>query len=129
MKKALTITGMVLLVLFVASCTTFQLSGIQMNEEMPSYQTVGEFETTVMVNEFLGSSGGSNILNVTATEMDNPIYDAVRREINKYSGDAAVNVTVTYEATFVDMLLNGFTFGLYAPAHAKIKGTVVKYQN
>jgi len=129
MKKTVLITGIVLMVLFAASCTTFQLSGIQMNEEMPSYQTVGEFETSVMVNEFIGSSGGTNLVNATATAMDNPIYDAVRREINKYSGDAAVNVTVKYEATFVDLLLNGFTFGLYAPAHAKIEGTVVKYQD
>ncbi len=127
MKKTVILLGAIVIVLFAASCTTFQLSGIQMNEEMASYQTVGEFETTVMVNEFLGNSGGANIVNVTATEMDNPIYDAVRREINKYSGDAAVNVTVTYEATFVDLLLNGVTFGLYAPAHAKINGTVVKY--
>lgn len=129
MKKAVLIIGAVLLVLFAASCTTFQLSGIQMNEEMPSYQAVGEFETSVMVNEFLGSSGGANLVNATATNMDNPIYDAVRREINKYSGDAAVNVTVKYEASFVDLLLNGITFGLYAPAHAKIEGTVVKYQD
>ncbi|MDZ7793943.1 MAG: hypothetical protein U5P10_09710 [Spirochaetia bacterium] len=129
MKKAVLITGVVLMVLFAASCTTFQLSGIQMNEDMPSYQTVGEFKTSVMVNEFLGSSGGANFVNATSTAMDNPIYDAVRREINKYSGDAAVNVTVKYEATFVDLLLNGLTWGVYAPAHAKIEGTVVKYQD
>ncbi len=115
--------------LSVASCTTFQLSGIQMNEEMPSYQTVGDFKTSVMVNEFLGTSGGTNILNATAKNMDNPIYDAVRREINKYSSDAAVNVTVKYEASFVDLLLNGLTLGLYTPAHAKIEGSVVKYQD
>ena len=129
MRKTVLIIGSLLLVLFVASCTTFQLSGIQMNEDMPSYQSVGHFETTVMVNEFLGSSGGANIVNASATAMDNPIYDAVRREINKYSGDAAVNVTVKYQATFVDLLLNGITSGIYAPAHAKIEGTVVKYQD
>jgi predicted RNA binding protein with dsRBD fold (UPF0201 family) len=81
-----------------------------------------------MVNEFLGSSGGANLVNVTATNMDNEIYDAIRREIQKYSGDAAVNVTVEYQASFVDLLLNGVTFGLYAPAHAKISGVIVKYQ-
>ncbi|MFO7729352.1 MAG: hypothetical protein R6V86_01170 [Spirochaetia bacterium] len=129
MKKTVLIIGVVLMVLFAASCTTFQLSGIQMNEDMPSYQTVGEFETSVMVNEFLGSSGGANLANVTSDAMDNQIYDAVRREINKYSGDAAVNVTVKYEATFVDLLLNGITWGVYAPAHATIEGTIVKYQD
>ena len=129
MKKTLLLGAAVLVVFVVASCTSFQMSGIQMNEEMPSYQAVGDFQTTVMVNEFLGTSGGSNVFNATATAMDNPIYDAVRREINKYSGDAAVNVTVVYKATFVDMLLNGFTLGLYAPAHAQIEGTIVKYQD
>ncbi len=128
MKKILLLAGVAAVLLFVGSCTSFQLSGIQMNEEMASYNTVGEFETTVSVHEFLGGSGGTNLANVTADGMDNPIYDAVRREISKFSGDAAVNVTVVYKATFVDLLLNGFTLGIYAPAHAHIKGTVVKYQ-
>jgi hypothetical protein len=128
MKKAFRYLALAAIVLLVASCTTFQMSGIQQNENMPSYQRVGEFETTVMVNEFLGSSGGANLVNVTATNMDNEIYDAIRREIQKYSGDAAVNVTVEYQASFVDLLLNGVTFGLYAPAHAKISGVIVKYQ-
>jgi hypothetical protein len=128
MKKIFMLAGAAAVLLFIGSCTSFQLSGIQMNEEMASYNTVGQFETTVSVHEFLGGSAGTNLANVTADGMDNPIYDAVRREISKYSGDAAVNVTVVYKATIVDILLNGVTLGIYAPAHAHIKGTVVKYQ-
>jgi PBP1b-binding outer membrane lipoprotein LpoB len=128
MKRTMTILGIVVAVLFVASCTTFQMSGVQQNAEMPSYETVGEFETSVMVHEFVGAPGGANLLNVTATAMDDEIYDAIRREIQKYSGDAAVNVTVEYKAKFFDMLLTGLTAGLYSPAHAEISGTVVKYQ-
>lgn len=128
MKKMVRFLAIAAVVLLVASCTTFKMSGVQQNENMPSYQTVGEFETTVMVNEFLGSPGGTNLFNVTADNMDNEIYDAIRREIQKYSGDAAVNVTVEYQATFVDILLTGITSGIYAPAHAKISGAIVKYQ-
>ncbi len=128
MKKTVRFLAIAVVILLVASCTTFKMSGVQQNENTPSYQTVGEFETTVMVNEFIGSPGGTNLLNITADNMDNEIYDAIRREIQKYSGDAAVNVTVKYQATFIDFLLSGITGGIYAPAHAKINGTIVKYQ-
>tara|TARA_B100000614_G_scaffold250127_1_gene259863 strand:+ start:514 stop:879 length:366 start_codon:yes stop_codon:yes gene_type:complete len=114
-------------VLAVAGCTTFQMSGMQVVQDMPSMQPLGDFETTVKVNEFIGNSGGANLFNLTATEMDNEIYDAIRREVEKRSGDAAINVTVRYEAQFLDLLLNGVTFGLYAPATATISGTVVSY--
>lgn len=115
-------------VLLIASCTTFQLSGIQQSADLPSYQTVGEFETTVQVNEFIGEPGGANLFNVTATAMDDQIYDAIRREIQRYSGDAAVNVTVEYKASFVDYLLNGLTLGFYSPARAEVSGVIIKYQ-
>jgi hypothetical protein len=128
MKKALLVAGAALFVMLVASCTGFQLSGVQLNEEMPSYDSVGDFETTITVNEFVGSPAGVNLFNATSTAMDTEIYDAVRREINKMNGDAAVNVTVVYKATFVDILLGGITFGIYTPAHAVISGTVVNIQ-
>jgi hypothetical protein len=99
-----------------------------MNKETPSFQTVGQFETKVAVHEFLGEPGGLNFLNVTATNMDEKIFDAIRREIEKFSGDAAVNVTIKYEATFIDLLLNILTVTIYAPAHATISGTIVKFQ-
>jgi hypothetical protein len=128
MRRTIKVLAILAVVGLVASCTTFQVSGVQMNDETPSYQSVGQFEKTITVHEFLGSPGGANFLNVTATNMDEEIFDAIRREIEKFSGDAAVNVTITYEATFVDLLLNGVTFGAYAPAHATITGTVVKFQ-
>ena len=109
------------------SCTTFQLSGAQVTKEIPSYDTVGEFDIAVKVNEFLGSAGGANLLNVSSDAMDTEIYDAIQREIQKYTGDAAVNVEIRYEASFIDLLLNGLTWSLYAPATAHISGVVVKY--
>ncbi len=127
MKRVLRIVGLLAVLVLAASCTTFQVSGVQVNRQTPSFQNVGQFETTVAVNEFLGSSGGANLLNVSATAMEDPIFDAIRREIEKFSGDAAVNVTIRYEATALDVILNGLTSGIWAPAHAVITGTVVKF--
>lgn len=127
MKKTIYVLSVIIAILLIASCTTFQISGVQIDKDKPSYQSVGEFDTTVMVLEFLGTSGGGNLFNVTAKEMDAKIYDTIQREISKFSGDAAVNVTIEYKATFVDMLLNGFTGSILAPAHARISGTIIKY--
>lgn len=127
MKTAAKVLGLLALVMVIGACTTFQLTGIQVVEDMPGMTPIGDFETTVNVNEFVGSSGGANLFNVTADAMDNEIYDAIRREVERRSGDAAVNVTVRYEASFVNILLNVITFNIYAPATAHISGTVVSY--
>ena len=127
MKQFSRIIVLVAGVALLFSCTTFQFSGAQVTKTIPSYSSVGTFDVTVKVHEFLGNSGGMNLLNVTADEMDTKIYDTIQREIQKYTGDAAVNITIEYEASFIDLLLNGITFGIYAPATARIQGTVVKY--
>jgi hypothetical protein len=118
---------LVLAVVALSSCTSFQFSGAQVTKQIPSYNSVGTFDTTVSVHKFLGNSAGTNLLNVTSDATDPVIYDAIQREIQKYTGDAAVNVTIVYRANFVDILLNGLTLGIYAPAHAQITGTIVKY--
>ena len=128
MKKLLKLAAVLLVIGMIASCTTFQLSGIQITKDIPSYQTVGEFEIKVKVTEFLGVAGGPNLLNVTSDAMDNKIYDAIQREIQKYTADAAVNVTVEYQATFINLLLNGITGSIVAPATANVTGVLVKYQ-
>jgi len=128
MKKLLYLVSAVMLVTLVASCTTFKLSGLQMDMEQQSFQTVGELDLTIPVHEFLGNPGGSNLANVTADAMDTIIYDAVQREVSNSSGDAAINVTVEYQASVVDILLNAVTFGIYAPAEAHVTGTIIKYE-
>ncbi len=128
MKKSVRLISLaVLVVLLLGSCTTFQLSGIQVTKNLQNYTAVGEFDIEVKVWEFLGTSGGANLGNVTADAMDTAIYDAVQREINKFTADAAVNVTVTYSAGLVDLLINGFTGSVLAPATARITGVLVKY--
>ncbi len=127
MKLRIAAVGLVVLAVALTGCTSFKFAGAQVTKSIPPYASVGTFDISVPVHEFLGGSAGTNLFNVTADAMDTEIYDAIQREIQKYTGDAAVNVTIVYEASFLDFLLNGLTFGIYAPAHARITGTIVKY--
>jgi len=127
MKNAMRVLGIVLVILMAASCTTFKFDGAQVNREAPKYTMVGSFDINVKVTELLGSPGGANLLNVTAENMDTPIYEAIQKEITKQGGDAAVNVCIEYKAEFIDFLLSGITFGIYTPATAHITGSVVRY--
>lgn len=114
-------------ILLVASCTTFKVSGVQVTGANPAYTKLGDFKTNVWVHEFLGASGGANLINITSDSMDTPIFEAIKREIMKLSGDAAINVTITYQAGLIEIILNGLTGGIYAPATAEITGTIIKY--
>ena len=127
--KRIALVLFIVLVVVLSSCTTFKLSGTQVTKEIPAYDAVGTFDITVKVNEFLGSPGGANLGNISADAMDTKIYDAIQREIQKFTGDAAVNVVVEYRAEFIDILVPLITFGIYSPARAHITGTIVKYDN
>jgi len=127
--KSVLMLLVIAMVLLVSSCTTFKVSGLQITKDMPAYDTVGEFDITVKVMEFLGSAGGSNLFNVTADQMDTEIYDAIQREIDKFSGDAAVNVEIEYIASAGNILVNGLTASILAPAQAHVTGVIVKFDN
>ena len=127
MKKALKIFAIAIAAVSVGACTTFQLSGVSVVSDMPGVEVVGDFSTTVAVTEWLGASGGANLFNVTADAMDSAIYDAIQREVAQMSGDAAIDVDIRYEATFINLLLNQLTGTIYSPATAFISGTVVRY--
>ncbi|MDA3851050.1 MAG: hypothetical protein PF447_07225 [Spirochaetaceae bacterium] len=130
MKLKSMITLLVIaMVLLVSSCTTFKVSGLQINSEMPSYNNVGDFDITVKVTEFLGAPGGANLANISSDNMDTEIYDAIQREIQKMSGDAAVNVEIEYVATLGNYVANAVTFSIFAPAKAHITGTIVKFND
>ena len=56
------------------------------------------------------------------------LISAVSCTTFQFSGaQVTKTIPIEYEASFIDLLLNGVTFGIYAPATARIKGTVVKY--
>ncbi len=127
LKKSVFVLLIVLAVV-LSSCTTFKLSGTQVTKEIPSYTAVGKFDISITVNEFLGSPGGMNLGNISADAMDTKIYDAIQREIQKYTGDAAVNIVIEYKATLMNIFASALTLGIYTPATAHITGTIVKYE-
>ena len=125
--KSLKILGSItFLALAVASCTTFKSSGLAMYATPPQGTVLGEFHTTVWVNEFLGSAGGVKLLNISANATDNAVTDAIAREIRAKNGTEAINVDIKYKASILNLILNGLTLGLWAPGTVEISGIVVR---
>ena len=126
--KMKTVLFVLLAVLLLASCTTFKMSGTSMNMDTPPFHNVGELDIVVNVHEWLGTSGGANLANISATNMDNKLYDSIEREVKKAGGDAVLNLNVEYKASFINILLNLITFNVYAPAQAHVTGNIIKYE-
>jgi ABC-type glycerol-3-phosphate transport system substrate-binding protein len=112
----------------LASCTTFKASGLSYSDKAPKLTVLGDFKTEVWVNGFLGSSAGAKLFNLTADATEGPLKEAIQKAIRDKNGDAAVNVTIEHQASFVDILLNGITSGIYAPGMVIVSGTIVKYE-
>lgn len=129
MKKTRLLAILAIVLVVMMSCTTATYSGLQMTKDMDSFVVIKDFETSVTVSEFLGSPGGVNLFNITADAMDDPVFDAVQKEIQKLGGDAAVNITIVQEATLFNMILTSITGGIYAPCTVHVSGTVVKFAN
>jgi hypothetical protein len=110
----------------ITSCTTFQVSGVEVHQTRTDGTVIGNFNIEVNIHKFLGSSAGTNMFNVSSDATDPVIVQAIRNEIQNQGGTAAVNVKIVYKATFVNMLLNGITSTIYAPATAYISGTIIK---
>lgn len=86
----------------------------------------GTFSTKVKVNKFLGNSGGSSFANITSDAMNEEIQRAIDAEIRRLGGSAAIDVVIEQKASFLDILLNGITCNIYAPATVIVTGTVIK---
>ena len=125
MKKMLLFVPLVLVLLF--ACTTMKISEAQFSRSTVATRSLGDFKITVQVAEFFGASGGANLFNISATSMDEKISDAIMDEVMARGGDAAVDVTIVYQANFGHILLNAVTATIYAPASAIITGTIVEY--
>ncbi|HAK44778.1 MAG TPA: hypothetical protein DCO79_02500 [Spirochaeta sp.] len=129
MKKIKLISILVIIAVVMMSCTTASFSGLQMTKDLASFDVVKDFETEITVWEFLGVSGGANLGNISADNMDGPVFDAVQTEIQKLGGDAAVNITIVQKASIGNMLINGLSATLLAPCKVSISGTIVKFDN
>lgn len=113
------------------SCTTFQVSGIEIAQRCIACHAiaedaVGNFSITVRLNQFFGLSGCLKYANVTAHAMNPAISYAISREIAMRGGSRAVNVEIEYRASFTDLLLNLLTLRIWSPARLRITGTVVR---
>jgi hypothetical protein len=131
MKKSLIslimpICLLALVTLVSVSCTSFQISGIEVAQQASTGDSLGQFNINVSVNKFIGSPAGTNLFNVSSDATDPKIVDAIKHEISKLGGTKAINVKIEYKATFVNILLSNFTGGLYCPATAHVTGTVIK---
>ena len=108
------------------SCTTFKASGLSYAPAETKYTVLGNFQTTIWVNEFLGASGGSKLFNLTSDATEGPIHEAILKAVVEKGGTGAINITIEHQASFVNLLLNGFTGSIYAPSMVIISGTVIK---
>jgi len=116
------------MVFIAASCTSFQVSGLEVARTPTSGAVVGELDLDVKVVKFLSTTGGGiSLFNLFAEETTDPlIIDAIRDEVARMGGSRAVNVTITYSTTTVDTILGLLTGGIYSPAYARITGTVLR---
>lgn len=129
-SKKLAFFSAIFVLFLITSCTSAKFSGLQVQKaekNTANYTVLGEFDEFVNVNEFIGNSGGMNLGNVTATEMEAPTFDVIQKAIAKFEGDAAVDVVITQHATFLQVFLNMITGGIYAPVTVSVTGKVVKY--
>jgi hypothetical protein len=110
----------------ITSCTSFQVGGLEVHQTRTEGTIVGELNIKVGIHKVLGDSGGINLFNASSDVTDPLITQAIRTEIQNQGGTSAVNVKIVYKATFLNMLLNGLTCSIYAPATAYITGTIIK---
>jgi hypothetical protein len=112
----------------LASCTTFKASGLSYSLKPSTTTVIGNFKSEIWVHEFFGASGGANLFNISADATEGPVKQAIQNAIVEKGGDAAINVTIEHQASFVDILLNAVTSSIYAPGMVIVSGTIVKYE-
>jgi hypothetical protein len=108
------------------SCTSFQISGLEVAEQTSSGNVCGNFDINVKTDKFLGGAAGINLFNLTSDITDPKIINAIKAEVTRLGGNKAINVKIEYKATFIQILLNMITCSIYAPSTANVTGTVIK---
>ena len=127
MKKVILLS---LLVLFsITSCMSFKASDLAVLQKQESMILLGHFDSEVLVSEFLGKSGGTNLFNISAEVMNEKLSVLVWNEIIKKGGNGAINLNIEYKATFLDLLANYLTTGIWAPSHLRVSGDVIKFSD
>lgn len=123
------LAGLAVVVMVLAGCTTFKANGLAFMPMPDDMQVVGDFEDSVWVHKFLGTSGGSNLFNITSDATKGALTDVVWKNIRNLGGTGAVNVQVTYGSHLGHWFLNSLTGNIWAPAKITVSGTVVRERN
>lgn len=126
MKKNYFLLLLLVLPLVFAGCTTFKAEGLSYFKDYSDYNVIGHFEKSVTVNEFLGYSAGANLFDFSADAMSDELFVILSREVEKRNGDGIINLDIEYSSTFLQMLINGLTGYVYAPAKLTVKGDIVR---
>jgi uncharacterized membrane protein YjgN (DUF898 family) len=108
------------------SCTSFKVSGLEVVQQPSAGDILGYFDIDVKITKFLGYSAGPTLGNIKADATDPAIVDAIKAEVAKFGGSKATNVKIEYKASFINILLNSITWGIYSPAFAHVTGAVIK---
>lgn len=125
-RKVGLLAGLAVAVVMLVGCTTFKADGLALMPMPENMQVVGNFEDTVMVHKFLGTSGGTNLFNITSDATEGALNDIAWKNIRNMGGTGAVNVQVTYGSNILHWFLNGLTGNIWAPAKITVSGTVVR---
>jgi hypothetical protein len=89
-------------------------------------EILGDFTTRVYINKFLGTSGGTNFLNLSSHATDGPIRNAIDAQIREKGGTAAINISIRYGSNPLQWFLNNITGTIWAPSTVVISGTIIK---
>ena len=114
------------IVFFATSCTSFQVSGLEVSPQATAGDIIGDFDINVHVRKFFGGSAGTNLLNFTSDVTDPLVVDAIQAEIFRMGGSRAINVRMEHRASFLDIFLNAITFSIYSPSYVRVTGTVIR---
>lgn len=123
-KRIIVLVGLVA-TLTLTACTTFKAEGLAF-AAFDDVEVLGTFSERETVNEFFGTPGGTNLLNITSEAMNAKITSIIWNEIQKRGGNAARNITITYSAGLPARIVNAFTFGIWAPAALRVEGEVIR---
>ena len=124
-NKCLVLLGMLFAIVFT-SCTTFRAEGLAFSPMTDNVEVLGTFSKSKTVHEFLGTTGGANLFNISAATMSDKVSGIIWKEILEKGGNGARNITISYSAGPLALLANLITFGIWAPAKLKISGEVIR---
>ena len=126
-NKCFLVLGL-MLVVFVTSCRTFSATGLSQGVTPGggSYEIVGNFTEREWVNKFLGSSGGTNLFNITSRATDGVVNRAIQKNLRQFGGTGVINLEITYVSNPAQWWLNKVTLFIWAPSTVIVRGTIIR---